>query len=143
MALLGNSKLTKMIYGIGVDIVSIVRIENVIKRWDDRFISRVFTPDETEICYGRASYSSAFALRFAAKEAFSKALGFGIKEGLKWREIEVFNYQSGKPGLKLHGTSLEICREKDIAGIHLSLSDEVEYGIAMVVLEKRDMVERG
>ena len=127
-----------MIYGIGVDIVSIVRIESVIKRWGDRFVSRVFTPDETAICYDRAYPSSAFALRFAAKEAFSKALGSGMRKGLKWRDIEVFNYPSGKPSLRLHGTSFEICREKDITGIHLSLSDEGEYGIAMVVLDKHD-----
>lgn len=129
-----------MIYGIGVDIVSIVRIESVIKRWGDRFVGRVFTPDEVAICYDRASPSSAFALRFAAKEAFSKALGSGMRKGLKWRDIEVFNYPSGKPSLRLHGTSFEICRERDIAGIHLSLSDEGEYGIAMVVLEEHDRV---
>ena len=129
-----------MIYGIGVDIVSIVRIESVIKRWGDRFVGRVFTPDEAAICYDKAYPSSAFALRFAAKEAFSKALGSGMRKGLKWQDIEVFNYPSGKPSLRLHGTSFEICREKDITGIHLSLSDEGEYGIAMVVLEKHDRV---
>ena len=132
-----------MIYGIGVDIVSIVRIESVIKRWGDRFIGRVFAPDEAAICYDRAYPSSAFALRFAAKEAFSKALGSGMRKGLKWRDIEVFNYPSGKPSLRLHGTSFEICRERDITGIHLSLSDEGEYGIAMVVLDKHDIVKRG
>lgn len=129
-----------MIYGIGVDIVSIVRIESIIKRWGDRFVGRVFTPDEAAICYDRAYPSSAFALRFAAKEAFSKALGSGMRKGLKWRDIEVFNYPSGKPSLRLHGTSFEICREKDITGIHLSLSDEGEYGVAMVVLDKHDRV---
>ena len=129
-----------MIYGIGVDIVSIVRIESVIKRWGDKFVGRVFTTDEAAICYDRAYPSSAFALRFAAKEAFSKALGSGMRKGLKWRDIEVFNYPSGKPSLRLHGTSFEICREKDIIGIHLSLSDEGEYGIAMVILEKHDRV---
>jgi len=131
-----------MIYGIGVDIVSIVRIESIIKRWGDRFVGRVFTPDEAAICYDRAYPSSAFALRFAAKEAFSKALGSGMRKGLKWRDIEVFNYPSGKPSLRLHGISFDICREKDITGIHLSLSDEGEYGIAMVVLEKHDIVKR-
>ena len=132
-----------MIYGIGVDIVSIGRIESVIKRWGDRFVGRVFTPDEAAICYDRAYPSSAFALRFAAKEAFSKALGSGMRKGLKWRDIEVFNSPSGKPSLRLHGTSFEICRERDITGIHLSLSDEGEYGIAMVVLDKHDIVKRG
>ena len=125
-----------MIYGIGIDLVSIIRIEKVIRRWGDRFIRRVFAPDEAEICYHRAAPFSAFALRFAAKEAFSKALGSGMRKGLKWREIEVFNYPGGKPGLRLHGMSFEICREKGVTSIHLSLSDAGGYGIAMVVLER-------
>ena len=124
-----------MIYGIGVDLVKISRIETVIRRWGSRFVRRVFTSDEAEMCYRRHAPHYAFALRFAAKEAFSKALGLGMKNGIKWREIEVFNYPGGKPGLKLHGTSSEICRKNNITGIYLSLSDEAEYGIAMVVLE--------
>ena len=127
-----------MIYGIGVDLVDIKRVEKVIGRWGDRFTRRVFTPDEIKICSGRASPPSAFSLRFAAKEAFSKALGLGMKKGLNWRDIEVFHYPGGRPGLRLHGRSSEICREERIVGLHLSLSDEMEYGIAMVVLEKSD-----
>ncbi|MDY6973714.1 MAG: holo-ACP synthase [Thermodesulfobacteriota bacterium] len=124
-----------MIYGIGVDLVKVIRVEKVMQRWGDRFIRRVFAPDEAEICKRRPSPAYAFALRFAAKEAFSKALGTGMKKGLKWREIEVFNFPGGRPGLRLHGTSLEICNQKGITAIHLSLSDEGEYGVAMVVLE--------
>ena len=127
-----------MIYGIGVDLVDIKRVEKVIDRWGDRFIRRVFTPDEIKICSNRASPSSAFSLRFAAKEAFSKALGLGMKKGFSWRDIEVFHYPGGRPGLRLHGRSSEICQEERIVGFHLSLSDEMEYGIAMVVLEKSD-----
>ena len=125
-----------MIYGIGVDLVKIKRMEAVIDRWGDRFIRRVFTPEEMEICFGRSSPSSAFSLRFAAKEAFSKAIGLGMKKGLRWIDIEVFHYPGGRPGLRLHGRSSEICKEENITGFHLSLSDEGEYGIAMVVLEK-------
>lgn len=125
-----------MIYGTGVDLVHIKRVEKAIDRWGDRFIQRVFTPGEMEICYNRSFPAAAFSLRFAAKEAFSKALGTGMKKGVKWRDIEVFHYPGGRPGLKVQGKSLEICREKNITGFHLSLSDEREYGIAMVVLEK-------
>jgi len=127
-----------MIYGIGVDLVHINRIEKVIHKWGDRFIGRIFTPDEIEICSQRASSSSAFALRFAAKEAFSKALGLGMMSGLSWREIEVFNHPGGKPALRVHGTASEICREKGVTDLFLSLSDEGDYGVAMVVLEKKD-----
>ena len=127
-----------MIRGIGVDIVDISRIERMIKRWGNRFIGRVFTPIEAETSCRRAAPASAFALRFAAKEAFSKALGMGMKQGLTWREIEVFNHPGGKPDLKLYGTSAEMCRQIGVVGIHLSLSDEGEYGVAMVVLETGD-----
>ena len=127
-----------MIYGIGIDLVNISRIERVISRWGDRFIARVFAPAETEFCYRRVSPFSAFALRFASKEAFSKALGLGMRKGLKWRDIEVFNDPNGKPGLRLHGQSSDICREAGITRIHLSLSDDSKYGVAMVVLEKGD-----
>ncbi|MFC1868075.1 holo-ACP synthase [Thermodesulfobacteriota bacterium] len=126
-----------MIYGIGVDLVDIGRMESAIKRWGDRFIRRVFTPAERDVCYSRSSPFSALSLRFAAKEAFSKALGYGMKKGVRWRDIEVFHFPGGRPGLNLHGRSFEICKEENINGVHLSLSDEGGYGVAMVVLEKQ------
>ena len=132
-----------MIYGIGIDLVDIRRMEKVIERWGARFVNRVFTADEVKICEKRAFPPASFALRFAAKEAFSKALGLGMKEGLRWRDIEVFHYPGGRPGLKTHGRSSEICREGNIAGIHLSLSDEKDYGMAMVLLETRDETRKG
>ncbi|MGD2124513.1 MAG: holo-ACP synthase [Desulfobacteraceae bacterium] len=125
-----------MIYGIGIDLVNIGRMEEVLNRWGDRFIRRVFTDNEAETCFKRANPASSFALRFAAKEAFSKALGLGMRNGLRWRDIEVFHFPGGKPGIKLQGRSSEICRDKRITRLHLSLSDEGQYGIAMVVLEE-------
>jgi holo-[acyl-carrier protein] synthase len=124
-----------MIYGIGVDLVHIKRLERTIHRWGERFVQRVFTPGEMEICYKRSSPSSAFSMRFAAKEAFSKAIGLGMKKGIRWRDIEVFHFPGGRPGLRLHGRSHEICQEQHITGLHVSLSDEGEYGMAMVILE--------
>jgi holo-[acyl-carrier protein] synthase len=127
-----------MIYGIGTDLVKISRMKRVMDRWGDRFVQRVFTPQEAELSNKRAFPPAAFSLRFAAKEAFSKALGLGMKKGIRWRDIEIFHHPNGKPGLKLHGRSYEICKENNINGLHLSLSDEQEYGLAMVVLEKSD-----
>lgn len=127
-----------MIYGVGIDLVDVRRMERVIRRWQDRFVERVFTPNEVEICRRRASPYSAFALRFAAKEAFSKAVGLGMTNGVKWREIEVYNERSGKPRLRLHGSAEEICRRNLIATAHLSLSDEGDYAAAVVVLERAD-----
>jgi holo-[acyl-carrier protein] synthase len=125
-----------MIYGIGVDIVNIDRMERVIERWGKRFIQRVFTPSEMNLCLNRPSPALAFSTHFAAKEAFSKAIGTGMKKGVRWLDIEVFHYPGGRPGLRLHGRSSERCREENITGFHLSMSDEGEYGVAMVILEK-------
>jgi holo-[acyl-carrier protein] synthase len=127
-----------MIYGIGIDLVSVSRMEEVLGRWGDRFITRVFTAAESEVCLKRAFPPSSFALRFAAKEAFSKALGLGMRKGLRWRDIEVYHHPGGRPGLRVHGRSSEICREEGIIRMHLSLSDEGEYGAATVVLERSD-----
>ena len=127
-----------MIYGIGVDLVSIPRMEAVLKRWGERFIQRVFTKGEAETCLKRHHPPSSFALRFAAKEAFSKALGVGMRQGLRWRDIEVYHFSGGKPGLRLQGRSREICREENITRLHVSLSDEGQYGMATVILENGD-----
>jgi holo-[acyl-carrier protein] synthase len=132
-----------MIYGIGVDLVNIGRMEAVLKRWGKRFVRRVFTEGEAETCYKRAFPPSSFALRFAAKEAFSKALGLGMRGGVRWRDIEVFHFPGGKPGLKLKGRSSDICRKNMITGLHVSLSDEGEYGTAVVILEKGDETGQG
>lgn len=125
-----------MIFGTGVDIIKIDRIEKVVKKWGYRFIDRVFTSDEKAFCLKRIVPYSAFALRFAAKEAFSKALGTGMRKGVVWRDIEVFHLSSGKPGLNIYGKSLALCEDEGIKSFHVSLSDEAEYGVAMVILEK-------
>ena len=129
-----------MIYGIGVDIIQIKRIEKAISRWGDRFINRVFTQNEVITCNNRPSPFSAFALRFAAKEAFSKAVGLGMRDGIWWSDIEVIHSPEGKPSFKLHRKTLKICNEKQIDCFHLSLSDERDYAIAMVVLEKHNEI---
>ena len=115
-----------MIYGIGIDLVNIKRMESVIHRWGDRFICRIFTSEEIRVCNSRSFPPSAFALRFAAKEAFSKALGLGMRRGLRWRDIEVFHFPGGRPGIRVHDRSSDICRENKITRFHLSLSDESE-----------------
>lgn len=124
-----------MIYGIGVDMVYVPRIEKVLKRWDSRFLERVFTADEQVLCLSRPRPEYAFAMRFAAKEAFSKAVGLGMRQGIRWRDIEVFHHPGGRPGIRAGGRTLDLCSERGITGMHVSLSDEGEYAVAMVVLE--------
>jgi holo-[acyl-carrier protein] synthase len=124
-----------MIFGTGIDFVDVKRMDKVIQKWGDRFIERIFTPLEIEICSRRANPSSAFSMRFAAKEAFSKAIGFGMRNGILWRDIEIFHFPGGRPGLRLHGRSLELCEKEKINGFQVSMSDDGGYGVAMVILE--------
>ena len=124
-----------MIYGIGIDMVEISRIEKALKRWGDPFLERVFTQSEIEYCHHGVRSASRFALRFAAKEAFSKALGLGFSNGLGLRHIEVVHAPNGRPHLSLHRKAKELCERHGIKNRFLSLSDNGLYAVAVVVLE--------
>lgn len=124
-----------MIYGIGIDMVEISRFEKAWERWGDRFLKRIFTEDEIEYCYHTVRAASRFALRFAAKEAFSKALGLGFRNGLALRHIEVVRGHNGRPHLGLHKRAKELCERHGIKNSFLSLSDNGLYAVAVVVLE--------
>jgi len=124
-----------MIYGIGVDIVKIERFERALERWGDRLRERVFTPQELLVCHNKAHPGRHLALRFAAKEAFLKALGIGMFQGVAWNEIEIINNPLGRPYMKVRGAAERICREKGIHEIFVSISHEQEYGVAHVLLE--------
>jgi holo-[acyl-carrier protein] synthase len=125
-----------MIYGVGVDLVDITRMGRVINKWGDRFIDRVFTTREVAICSYSSKSASRFALRFAAKEAFSKAIGLGMRKGIRWRDVEVFHHPSGRPDLMIAGKARSLCHKEGITRWHVSLSDDGNYGVAVVVLEK-------
>lgn len=125
-----------MIYGIGVDLAPVKRIEDVLERWGERFLNRIFTPAEVSYCARQSQPGLYFAARFAAKEAFVKALGVGMRQGIHWRDVEVERDPLGKPFLKVGGEAFEICRREGIGGLHVSLSHDRGYGIAMVVLER-------
>ena len=127
-----------MIYGIGVDLVKVARIAAAIERHGERFLKRVFTPREIAHCRGKTRGSdSAFALRFAAKEAFSKALGVGLRRnGIRWREVEVVPNPMGKPEFFVSGRAAELCAAAGITAMHLSLTDENGQALAVVILEK-------
>jgi holo-[acyl-carrier protein] synthase len=125
-----------MIFGIGVDLVKIPRIAAALERFGDRFKNRLYTPQEISFCEARRPSAHAYALRFAAKEAFSKALGVGLRrQGIRWQEVEVVSAPSGRPELRVQGRAAQLCAEHGIRGMFVSLSDEGEFGIAMVVLE--------
>jgi holo-[acyl-carrier protein] synthase len=124
-----------MIRGIGVDIVKVDRIEKAVERWGHRFLERIFTAAEIERCQKRAQPAQCLALRFAAKEAFAKALGLGMREGLRWRDIEVVHDNFGKPDLLLHNQAQRLLETVEASKTWLSLSDERESALAVVVLE--------
>jgi holo-[acyl-carrier protein] synthase len=124
-----------MIYGIGTDIVQVSRIESAIKRWGGRFHEKVFNPGEVRYCLARRNPYPSFAARFAAKEAFVKALGIGIRRGVHWRDVEVARGPLGRPILQLRGLAVRIVEREKIEGIHVSLTHDGDYSSAMVVLE--------
>ena len=124
-----------MIRGIGIDIVKVERIEKAVERWGYRFLKRIFTPAEIERCQKRARPAQCLALRFAAKEAFAKALGLGMRKGLRWRDIEVVHDNFGKPDLLLHNQAQRLLEDVEASRTWLSLSDERESALAVVVLE--------
>lgn len=121
------------VHSIGVDITEIERINDLIKRYGNRFLKRVFTDKEIEYCNKKATAASSYAARFATKEAVFKATGLGLNQGMSWRDIEVLNDQNGKPFIKLSGITREKLNGKKI---HLSLSHSKGLAISMVVVDE-------
>ncbi len=124
-----------MIYGTGVDIVDISRFERFQREGNDALFQRLFTPAEIDYCASKRRSAQHYALRFAAKEAFVKALGTGLREGMAWRDMEVVNDTFGKPELRLTGRAAELFRERGLARSFLSLSHDANAAVAFVVLE--------
>jgi holo-[acyl-carrier protein] synthase len=124
-----------MIYGIGIDLVKISRIQAALETWGERFQNKIYTERERAFCLSRPHPTRYWAMRFAAKEAFSKAVGLGMRHGIYWRDIEVSSNPFGKPELTLYGRSREICIEAGIKNSFLTLTDEDGYAMAVVVLE--------
>lgn len=124
-----------MILGTGIDIVDISRFERFVREDNKPLFRRVFTPGEQAYCAAKRRSAQHYALRFAAKEAFLKALGTGLSDGLFWRDMEVVNDPTGKPELKLHGRAEELFMQRRLSHVFLSLSHDGNYAIASVILE--------
>ena len=126
-----------IIFGIGTDIVNIKRLESSIKKYGQTFKKRIFSKREIQYCEKKKNSISFFAKRFAAKEAFSKALGTGIRKGINFKDIEIYNVPNGKPHINVKGTVAEYLNKK-IKGkkyyIHLSLSDDKPWAQATVII---------
>jgi holo-[acyl-carrier protein] synthase len=121
-----------MILGIGTDIVETGRIKETIEKWDAQFIKKVFTEKEIEYCKNKSNPVPHFAARFAAKEAFYKALPRNRDYPLSWQHIEVVN-ENGKPTINFYSDR----EEHKCITIHLSLSHSENSAMATVVIEQR------
>jgi holo-[acyl-carrier protein] synthase len=131
-----------MIYGIGTDICDIRRIRETLARRGERFAEKVLGPHELAVFRERRSRVEArgvayLATRFSAKEAFSKAIGLGMRMPMSWRACEIVKAPSGKPEIRLHGELAAWFEARGLSA-HVTVSDESEYAAAFVVVEMRD-----
>jgi holo-[acyl-carrier protein] synthase len=124
-----------VIYGVGTDVVEIVRIEQALARWGERFAERILCEPELNRFHSHRQPVSYLAKRFAAKEAFTKALGTGIKAPANWHGLWVTNQPSGKPQLEFSKPLGALLAERGITRTHVSLSDERGVAVATVILE--------
>jgi len=124
-----------MIFGVGIDIVDIERIEKGLKKLGDRFYHRIFTDYEIEKKKTSANYHLELAGKFAAKESLAKALKTGMTQGVKWKEIEIRNVDSGAPYIVLYGKTKKLAETLGIKQIHVSLSHIQTHACAVVILE--------
>ena len=136
-----------MIYGIGTDICDIRRMRQTLERRGERFAERVLGPHEIEVFRARRARVEArgvayLATRFAAKEAFSKAIGLGMRMPMSWRACEIVKAASGKPGIVLHGALAEWFESRGRAAPG-TVSDEPDYAAAFVVIEVREVGPSG
>lgn len=130
-----------MIYGIGTDIVQIPRIEAALSRNGERFAERILGAEELEKYRRRKAKVKArglrfLATRFAAKEAFSKAIGLGMHMPMTWRSMQTLNAASGKPEVVVSGSLREFMEHNGLTA-QVSITDEAEYAVAFVIVEKK------
>jgi holo-[acyl-carrier protein] synthase len=127
-----------MIYGVGTDLVEIVRIEKALERFGERFARRILCEPELKRFKGHRNPAAYLAKRFAAKEAFTKALGTGIHAPANWHGVWVVNLRSGKPSLEFSDPLKKLLKQKHILKSHVSLTDERGMAAATVILESAD-----
>ena len=124
-----------MIVGIGIDVAEVKRIRAVIESHGERFLRRVFTPDEVAYCEQFKNKYERYAARFAAKEAGMKALGTGWSRGVRWVDVEVVRHHGGRPILQLKGEARNIADRLGVKRVAVSITHTVEQAIAQVIFE--------
>ena len=121
---------TGAIYGIGTDITECVRIAQMIDKHGELFLTRVYTQQEIAYCSARKAATQHYAGRWAAKEAVLKAIGTGWSRGIHWTDIEVVNAVGGKPSITIAGEARQICEQRRIGDVLISISHSRNYAIA-------------
>lgn len=124
-----------MIVGIGVDIVEVGRVKELLARYRDRFVRRVFTEAEARYAGRSVREAERLAGRFAAKEAVLKAFGTGKSHGILWRDVETVRGAMGKPEVKLYGKALNYMKELGGSRIHVSITHDGGKAVAFVIIE--------
>jgi holo-[acyl-carrier protein] synthase len=129
------------VFGLGTDLCDVRRIAATLQRRGDRFPERVLGPDELAVFHARRARAPGrgvrfLATRFSAKEAFSKAIGLGLRAPMTWRDCEILNERSGKPFVRLHGALARWCEARGLVA-HVTVTDETDYVAAFVVVETR------
>lgn len=125
-----------MILGLGIDIIEVARVQSSLERFGDRFLNRLLGPDEIGYCLAHKIPGPFVAVRFAAKEAISKAFGTGIGAQLGWHDMEVRRRESGEPFVVLHGKGRELFATRRASQLLISLSHTQNYATAVAVLER-------
>lgn len=124
-----------MIFGLGVDIAEVQRFDQAYARFGERFPRRILAAEEL-VEFARSKRPARYlAMRFAAKEATSKALGTGFRQGVAPRQIRVVHAPSGKPSIAVSGMAATLFEQHGIVGSHVSLTDDGGLAVAVVVLE--------
>ncbi len=125
-----------MIFGIGMDIVAISRMQENLDRHGDRFVAKILNANELPGFEQSSRKAHYLAKRFAAKEALVKALGTGFRDGITLDTISISNEPTGQPRINCQGKLQEMMQSAGISACHLTLSDEQEYACACVILER-------
>jgi holo-[acyl-carrier protein] synthase len=124
-----------MIAGIGVDIVDVGRVKDLLERYRERFVRRVFTEAEADYAGGSVREAERLAGRFAVKEAVLKAFGTGKSQGILWRDVETVRGAMGKPEVKLYNKASKYMKELKGNRIHVSISHDGGKAVAFVIIE--------
>jgi len=124
-----------MVVGLGIDLVDIARLEALFERHPGRAAARLFTPDELAECEARSNPAECLAARFAAKEAFLKALGTGLRDGITWRHIRLGNGAHGRPVIETTDRASEKLGKLGATTVHVTMTHDAGIAAAVVVIE--------